>query len=480
MSELVTSASEPAYVAKLALRSAPFNNQIESGLFYAGGQAGHRLNLLLHLVRASDKIANLVAGQGYGKSMLLTQLQHRTGDEIRLCFVDAELHKDMASILGQCLIGLGVNSHDIETAEDPYSVFKHRLDQLRQLNITPVMLIDNADLLAVALRTEIATWLEWQGSHGFSLQAVIASRQPFMLPGLAQTRLQVVTLPNLSENELSSYLMHRLNSVGYYGDSPFFDKDLKRIYQQSLGITYLVNQLAHQQLLGIKPLKAKWAILDNGLSKMAMRWAGLGIVILAAFLLLLFQGTINSWLAVESDKTTFDELAIVVEEEALLPLVVTEEHAQREELTGLIAEINALEISPERPTEAPIAVTGKRPVPIIAATPVEVIAKPEFLTETWVMAQAKTHYTFQLIGSWDRSEVDRFIEQSALVGDVALFDSMRNNRVWHVVLYGTFDSKQAALKASSEWPAPLNTLPSWLRRFDSVQQQIKNKAVISQ
>ena len=73
MSELTTSASEPSYITKLALSSAPFNDLIEPALFYAGGQAGHRLNLLLHLVRASDKIANLVAEQGYGKSALLMQ-----------------------------------------------------------------------------------------------------------------------------------------------------------------------------------------------------------------------------------------------------------------------------------------------------------------------------------------------------------------------------------------------------------------------
>ena len=74
MSELVTSASEPAYVVKLALSVAPFNPLIEPALFYAGGQAGHRLNLLLHLVRASNKIANLVAEQGYGKSAPLNTL----------------------------------------------------------------------------------------------------------------------------------------------------------------------------------------------------------------------------------------------------------------------------------------------------------------------------------------------------------------------------------------------------------------------
>ena len=96
------------------------------------------------------------------------------------------------------------------------------------------------------------------------------------------------------------------------------------------------------------------------------------------------------------------------------------------------------------------------------------------------MAQPVSHYTFQLMGPWAREEVYDFIDQYALVGDVAVFERMRNGQVWHVLVYGSFKDKQADLKASAAWPPPLNTLPSWLRKMSSVQQQIKDKAVISQ
>ena len=91
----------------------------------------------------------------------------------------------------------------------------------------------------------------------------------------------------------------------------------------------------------------------------------------------------------------------------------------------------------------------------------------------WILQQSATDYTFQLMGSWDKQEVADFIDKYALVGDVAEFESMRNGRVWYALIYGVYDNKKAALNASSTWPAPMNTLPSWLRRFDSVQQQIK-------
>lgn len=64
MSELVTPTSDPAYVTKLALRSIPFNDQIDSSLFYAGGQAGHRLNLLFTLLERAIKLSTWLRTKG--------------------------------------------------------------------------------------------------------------------------------------------------------------------------------------------------------------------------------------------------------------------------------------------------------------------------------------------------------------------------------------------------------------------------------
>jgi DamX protein len=483
VSESVTPTSEPAYITKLALSAAPFNNKVEAGLYYGGGQAGHRLNLLLHLVRASDKVANLVAKQGYGKSTLLNQLQQRTGDEIRLCVVDAQQHVDITAILGQCLVSLGVSSDEILSTDAPLTVFKTRLVQLQRLSITPVILIDNAALLSESLIGEISVWLGWQESARFLLQAIIASATPLLLLDYAQSRLQIVTLPALSEMELPAYLLHRLNCVAYRGESPFLDKDIKRIYQQSLGCPAVVNQLAHQQLLGIKPMKATSDILANPIVLLLRRWAGLAVVVLALMSLLIFQDTVNSWLTAATDKPEIDETTVIIEAEEVLPTVVTAEQAERDELADLIADIpssdHVNELQGLEPTHKPVAgPIQKQNQPAAVVVVPQVQAAPIFLKQDWVLQQTTSHYTFQLMGSWDREEVYDFIEQYALVGNVAVFESMRNGRIWHVLIYGSFEDKNAALKASNGWPAPLNTLPSWLRRFDNVQQQIKNKAVI--
>ena len=125
--------------------------------------------------------------------------------------------------------------------------------------------------------------------------------------------------------------------------------------------------------------------------------------------------------------------------------------------------------------------------------PVELIPEPATTTEKadtafselvdttlkdkeWILQQSATDFTFQLMGTWDRAEVDNFVEKNELTGNVAVFESMRNGEVWYAVIYGVYPSKQVAMRDSQQWPSPLNKISPWLRRYDGVQKQIIDKA----
>jgi DamX protein len=94
----------------------------------------------------------------------------------------------------------------------------------------------------------------------------------------------------------------------------------------------------------------------------------------------------------------------------------------------------------------------------------------------WIMQQSGTTFTFQLMGTWDRKEVDSFVKKHSLTGNVAVFESMRDDKVWYALIYGVYPSKQVAMRASKQWPSPLNKVKPWLRRYDGVQKQIIDKA----
>lgn len=516
MSEFSSSLVEPNYIARLALQSAPFNKAVEPTIFFKSEQIEQRFNLLLHLIRATDKVGLLVAGQGLGKSVLVTQLERNKTDDLRICRINSQDAVTPMDIVMQCLTAFGVDDNDVQFSNDHLVLLKERLGGLRQLNIKPLLLMDDVDLLSEESLTVLIDCLSWQTDNGFLLQAVFTCKQE--LPALANIsgRSQQIDLPALSEQEVSLYLDYRLQAVGYHGDLVFGPKDLKQCYRQSAGIPALINQWAHQHLLGMKTSLSSPIKINTARLMPLLRWSGLGLLVILLILLLVFQDSINSLLSPKDVDDLTIEKPFSNEDEALAKVVIGEDkitssaQAERDELKSLVSELTA---DVARPNEQPITSVDNEiilptpPTQDQAIAPVEnqtIISKPlsdpepvilpepnsvktpkpvlnKALPATvhqknWILKQSSSDYTFQLMGSWEKQEVVEFIDKYALVGDVAEFESMRNGRVWYALIYGVYDNKQAALDASSAWPAPINTLPSWLRRFDSVQQQINKKS----
>lgn len=479
MSEIASPSAEPSYISRLALKSAPYNEAVDANLFFSGKQIEQRLNLLLHLVQASNQVGFLIAKQGAGKSCLLKQLQARADDGLHVCFIDGNSVSDANSLLSQCCREFGVDDSAISMSSDAASLLKNRLIQLHKINVKPLLLLDDFDKLPVQIRNEVASWLLWQHEGTYLLQAIISASSEMKNLNELQERLQIVDLPALSEQEVADYLMQRLLSVGYQGELPFTDKDNKRFYRQSFGNPAKLNHLAHQKLLGVQATLLS-SVNINFTS--IFRWLGLMILTVSLLALLIFQDKVNALFKTEQQAEEVieipdlepEELATVVIEE---DPVTSSEQAQRDELVTLVDEIpNVATAEPE--TQVEVDTTTSTPIESETETVIEpeTIEPKEIYQQDWIMQQRSTNYTFQLMGSWEHQEVSDFLDKYALTGDVAEFESLRNGRVWYALIYGVYDSKQAALEASNAWPAPLNTLPSWLRRFDSVQKQITKKA----
>ena len=534
--------AEPAYLDRLALHSNPFSRQNLPGAFFAGRQTSQRLNLILHLLRSSGQISVLIAPDGYGKTMLLSALQQRGGDDLRFCLVHASDSTNLSQLTQQCLQAFGATG-DSQLGVDPQQLLRQRLQQLLQIQVTPVLMIDDAGNLDGGVQQQLASWLNWQHEGQYLLRAVITSNKTSVLSNLRNERFQDLDLLPLADDEIHGYLQQRLQAAGWQDDLPFSDKQLQRIQRRSKGVPAEINHQAHQCLLmgggNKKSLLPKFPALN--LPDWS-RWLPVLPVGVALALILIFQQNINDWLNQSHDDS--DAAITEVPAEPELPMVVVEDEtvtsnaqAEKQNLIELLEELEA-EQAPQTapaPTTQEMTITNEEAVetgdqqtltdnqtvepdasqtdeplqPVIPPfttldeMPIEntKITEPESevpaptltapttaVSETshsndnevfgaqWIMQQAKSAYTFQMIGSWERSEIDDFIKKYALTGDVAVFASMRNNKVWYALIYGVYDSKNAALNASRQWPSPLNSVSTWLRRFDGVQTQIKEKA----
>lgn len=510
MSELAATSAEPAYLNRLALNDSPFARVNHSAAFYDGSYIKQFRLLLQHLLRATQTPVLLKSPTGSGKTTLLEQMQLQAASDIRYCFVSSQA-RNLA--LDRAITEtLEADITDPDDAAACEAAIRERLLQLRKVNIVPVLVVDDAEQLSATVRQQLSEWLQWQDEQPL-WQAVLSAETS---PEIEAVNFQKLDMPLLEMAEVAPYLQQRLEAVGYQGELPFTAKVLRRFYRLSGGNLGRLNQLAHQHLLGSKPSPTNQYPWLQILRKTG-RWSGVIIVGLIIIIALIYQQQINQWITKPEQQETISLPELAEDDEVAMVVVgENEQHppeAARQELADLLAQIpqDEQDLATETETEtARLAETpanqqaeplpGSQPQTVpssdsetlqtASANPAETeapIAKADADKNNspvhgrdWVMQQQATDYTFQLMGAWEASEVDAFIEKNALTGQVARFTSLRNQKPWHVLIYGVYSGKQAALDASNQWPAPMNTLPTWLRRFDSVQKQIKEKGVAAQ
>lgn len=516
MSDIAATSPEPAYITKLALHRLPFSEVKSAEEFFDGRYIKQRRLLVLHLLRSTSTPILLQADSGSGKTTLLQQLQRQMTSDIRFYS-----WRKNVSTLEQYQSMLKALATEIASTSDETSlanILKERLLNLKKLNITPVLLVDDIQLLSEPEQQLLQSCLSWQNDEQEPiLQAVLAmtAEKSFNL-----VSTQWLDLPPLEFIETEAYLLHRLNNSGYQGENPFSPKEIQYLSKASAGNLARLNALAHQQLLGIKAKTWKFTPKISLGQINWLRWSG-GISLAAVIvLILIFQNRINDWISASTAPQNTLELPedISTEDDQLTTVVVGDEQekeakmlSEREKLEALLAEIPTPESESSNPQEQ------QQLIPPIDSEQVVAKAAPEEKVETekaavikpaeqtvsdeietsapkevekpeskildkvhdtkWILSRPEKHYTFQLMGSWDDKEVDAFIEEHALTGDVARFTSLRDNKPWHVLIYGVYASKQAALQASNHWSGSMSKLPTWLRRFDSVQKQIKEKGV---
>ncbi len=564
---MTAAAAEPKYISRLALQSNPFSTEVTEAGLYMGPEIKQRLDLVLHLLRASDKIPLLYGTHGLGKTTTLKALMNRGGDDLRFCLIQAEPSLTIQFMVSRCLQVFGA-PQESTLGSNNLQLLQQRLQQLQTLQIRPVLLIDDISKLAEPLLQQLKAWFDWQHEGNYLWRAVVTDVTADAMAAQNE-RIQPLLLGPIPQQETAAYLLQRLQGVGFNGDSPFDDKALIRFYRQSSGVPAALNHLAHKFLLGQgKPVQLPFSFKFPAVSLRWNKWFGLVPLGVLFALILFYQQQINDLFV--ADKSTIED--DVLNTDALtedLPMVVVDEpeeltsvaEADRQELVELLEELEQADIEAEPTTDSDVEPAIETisptdevepeqevaadvlldPVEIIEQPsqtadseesiadvvtvnddssseiekvtsetaeeqeveppspteqnnpPVELIPEPATTTEKantafsdlvdttlkdkeWIMQQSATDFTFQLMGTWDRAEVDSFVQKNELTGNVAVFESMRNGEVWYAVIYGVYPSKQVAMRDSQQWPSPLNKISPWLRRYDGVQKQIIDKA----
>ncbi|SGY96598.1 DamX-related protein [Moritella viscosa] len=92
--------------------------------------------------------------------------------------------------------------------------------------------------------------------------------------------------------------------------------------------------------------------------------------------------------------------------------------------------------------------------------------------QAWLMAQPAKNYTFQIAGLSRKSQLKQYLNENELSENIWTYQTLRNNKPWYVVLYGSFTSVEQANAAKLKLPASVQKDKPWLKRFAQIQRDL--------
>jgi|GEM_PF-6882297 len=519
---------------------APFSQGIDEDFFYPETQRAKCLHFLLHLVPYSHVL--LLSGvAGSGKSCLLHQLQVRSNPSWRICHIDADDASDIDAVLRILAdVFLFEMSADMDLDAKLCSLRK-MLRAMRTSTLVPVLIFDGADRLSTPLLRFLDRLVMPEQSQE-SLLCIVLAGEPELEERLKEPALQLLRshighsfeLPPFNCEQTEAYIRHRLAIAGISVEDIFTPTDFVGIYRESGGLPGRINACAQTLLARHEsPPAAVTVVQEGGSAGKPRSWRTMGLIVLCllAVVMLLFQDRINAWFAVKPGTLQHKSALLpfsgapeaggkAVRGQGSAPVVADRQSSVRtatpDEQQGSAgvtppivagqqekAAVSPPPVVPAGQASGPAKAVGNEdfivldePQTIVAtedtpghdngsAAPVSPaggknhvsssVIGPEARNEDWILSRNPRHYTVQLV-AMDRPRVMALTRQWQLQPPPAYF-ATRGALI--AVLYGDYDSRQAAIEAGKKLGQRFSGIRPWARSFAAIQQKISARRVVT-
>jgi len=100
-------------------------------------------------------------------------------------------------------------------------------------------------------------------------------------------------------------------------------------------------------------------------------------------------------------------------------------------------------------------------------------------TEKKLMDVAANHYTLQLMGSHDLSDLQRFVKANKLEGKATYYRATFHNSPWYMLIYGNYQSAMQAHTSALQLPVKLRNVHPWVKSYGTVQKEIRSREIVS-
>ncbi len=484
----------------------PFSTEIANGGYFVDEFRKLTLNKLCHLAPYCGVL--LVKGVvGSGKSALLHQLTVKIGGNWRSGLIQCSPLLDSATLLRNIASAFDLHSDQSESIDETRQTIINYIEALGRSSRQAILIFDDAHELTAAAWQALSQLVE--ENHTTNALGLVLAGEPQLEEILHEPALQTMLnrltytqeIPPLEREGVADYIRQRLTIAGMESAIALFDNaTIERLYKESGGILSHINRLASTHL-SQKNREASTTEKSHATNRNMKQRILFGIVATVVVAILLLQDQINSLF--ESDTQPAAQVALNTTPKVdASPLTVAPSTPQKPQQSATAshtidtmdqqddpvdslsvsdspasdqAVIDKIVVTEPRPIEEPIKTEPKpkaEPEIAVSISPPKPVPAPQPFP--WIMRQSPQHFTLQLMAVADTQRVEKFIQHHNAVEKTKLFQALRGGKVLNVLIYGSYPSLAAALKAGESLPKSWNIKQPWARSFSTVQQDIRN------
>ena len=144
--------------------------------------------------------------------------------------------------------------------------------------------------------------------------------------------------------------------------------------------------------------------------------------------------------------------------------------------------IDLIEVVPAKKTKniiiesEAVTETGKSREAMIEPTTVEGVKHSTLIVHDldWLVKQDPNKYVLQLIGAYEKKTINLFLKLFKNNDDQIIpFNTLNKGKKWHVLFYGLYENRDAAIAAIEKLPTEAKLVSPWPRTIGSIKNRLK-------
>ena len=206
---------------------------------------------LKYAISEGEGIVAITGAPGTGKTTLIASLISEIDQNNVRVGVVTNVQIDSGS-----LVKMVMEAFSLSSTKDSMVELKSYLRKQSEQGRRVILIVDEAQGLSADSLEELRLLSNLQHNTKLMLQVFLVGQEPLMdivrTPGMEQLHQRLIAaaqLKPLTPEQTTSYIMHRLQCVGWKGDPEILEEVFSLVYKFSAGIPRRINLICHRLFL---------------------------------------------------------------------------------------------------------------------------------------------------------------------------------------------------------------------------------------